>query len=213
MPKSDRRWHRNSIFGDGPRVRLDREQRAQWKAKLQLQRRPGRLTIGTADVGRALCNMLGNDGRLDPSHAAIAARAGVHVSTVKRALEQLAEFGFLSWTRRLNPPRLAVRANDLSLRADGAASRSFVQCAFFDSNQKDLLAQNARRWRGEHCRGARRPRHRRGSGRLVAAEACGGGRTHGGRDRRDTLPACTHNATEAARLSFGPDPGINPPGR
>ena len=101
MPKSDRRWHRNSIFGDGPRVRLDREQRAQWKAKLQLQRRPGRLTIGTADVGRALCNMLGNDGRLDPSHATIATRAGVHISTVKRALEQLAEFGFLSWTRRL----------------------------------------------------------------------------------------------------------------
>ena len=101
MPNSTRKWHRNSIFGDGPRVRLDRDQRAQWKAKLQLQRRPGRLTIGTADVGRALCNMLGNDGRLDPSHATIAIRSGVHISTVKRALEQLAEFGFLSWTRRL----------------------------------------------------------------------------------------------------------------
>jgi hypothetical protein len=82
-------------------VRFDREQRAQWKAKLQLQRRPGRLTIAAATVGRVLCDMLGNDGRLDPSHATIAARAAVHPSTVRRALEQLAEYGFLSWTRRL----------------------------------------------------------------------------------------------------------------
>jgi hypothetical protein len=36
-------WRRNSVFGEGPRIPLDREQRAQFRAKLQLQRRPGRL--------------------------------------------------------------------------------------------------------------------------------------------------------------------------
>src|SRR5215475_3458328 len=73
VPNSPHKWWRNSIFGDGPRVRFDREQRAQWKARLQLQRRPGRLTIAAANVGRVLCDMLGDDGRLDPSHATIAA--------------------------------------------------------------------------------------------------------------------------------------------
>ena len=213
MPKSTRKWHRNSIFGDGPRVRLDREQRAQWKAKLQLQRRPGRLTIGSADVGRALCNMLGNDGRLDPSHATIAVRSGVHISTVKRALEQLAEFGFLSWTRRLI--RRAWRCEQTTsayvLMTPRAAP--LFNAPSLKSNQKDLLAQNERRWRGERCGGTRWPRRCRGSGRTVATEACGGGRTHGGRGKRDTIPVCTHSATEAARLSFVPNPSINPPGR
>jgi hypothetical protein len=49
-----RPWHRTSIFGDGPRRCLDREQRAQFKSKLKLQRRPGRLTIAAAEVGRVL---------------------------------------------------------------------------------------------------------------------------------------------------------------
>jgi hypothetical protein len=97
MPK----WHRDSIFGPGPRRPMDREQRAQFKAKLRLQRRPGRLTVAAAHIGRILVDMLGGDGRLDPSHATIAARAAVHVDTVRRAVAQLRQFGFLDWTRRL----------------------------------------------------------------------------------------------------------------
>jgi hypothetical protein len=54
MPK----W-KPGIFGPGPRMPLDREQRAQFKAKLLLQRRPGRLTIATAAIGRVLVDMLG----------------------------------------------------------------------------------------------------------------------------------------------------------
>ena len=96
-----RKWRKDSIFGDGPRVPLDRERRAQFRAKLHLQRRPGRLTIAAAELGRVLADMLGADGRLDPSHETLAARAGMHVATVQRALAQLKAFGFLDWTRRL----------------------------------------------------------------------------------------------------------------
>ena len=93
-------------------MRLDREQRAQFRAKLHLQRRPGRLTIAAAQLGRVLVDMLGADGRLDPCLETLAARAGVAVSTVKAALAQLRAFGFVDWTRRL------VRGPDTGWRAE-----------------------------------------------------------------------------------------------
>jgi hypothetical protein len=96
MPK----W-KTGIFGQGPRAPMNREARAVFKAKLQLQRRPGRLTIATAAIGRVLVDMLGADGRLDPSLATIAEKARVSVATVKRALVQLRQCGFITWTRRL----------------------------------------------------------------------------------------------------------------
>src|SRR4051794_25473605 len=101
VPASGHRWHSGSIFGAGPRIPLCREKRAQFKALLQLHRRPGRLTIASAQVGRVLVDMMGSDGCLDPSHATIAAKACVHVDTVRRALNQLQEAGFVSWVRRL----------------------------------------------------------------------------------------------------------------
>ena len=97
MPK----WRRNSEFGTGRRVPLDREQRAQILAKLKLARRPGGLTIAAAEIGRILVGMMGVDGQLDPSIATIATRAAVDPSTVTRALAQLKALGFLDWTRRL----------------------------------------------------------------------------------------------------------------
>jgi hypothetical protein len=82
-------FHKASIFGPGPRVPLDREHRAQFRAKLALQRRPGRLTIAAALVGRVLVDMLGPDGRLDPTICTVASLARVAPVTVKRALVQL----------------------------------------------------------------------------------------------------------------------------
>jgi hypothetical protein len=96
-----RRWRGNSIFGPGQRIALDRERRAQWKAKLLLQRRPGGLTLATVEVGRVLLGLLGPDGRLDPCIDRLAALARVHASSVVRALAALREAGFLDWTRRL----------------------------------------------------------------------------------------------------------------
>ena len=95
------RFHKDSIFGPGPRIALDRERRAQFKAKVKLQRRPGRLTIATADIALVLLGLLGADGKLDPTHGTLAVLACVSVATVKRALDQLQAFGFLDWTRRL----------------------------------------------------------------------------------------------------------------
>jgi hypothetical protein len=120
-----RPWHRTSIFGDGPRRCLDREQRAQFKSKLKLQRRPGRLTIAAAEVGKVLVDMLGSDGRLDPSHETLAARAAVHVETVRRALDQLHQFGFVALIiRRIARFGSAVRqvSNAYALAVPAAAS-------------------------------------------------------------------------------------------
>ena len=94
-------WRRNSVFGMGRRVPLDRERRAQFRAKLRLQRRPGRLTLAAVQIGRILLDMLGGDGHLDPSVATLAKKAAVHSSTVTRALARLKECGFLDWTRRM----------------------------------------------------------------------------------------------------------------
>ena len=94
-------FHKDSIFGPGPRVPLDRERRAQFKARVRLQRRPGRLTIAAATVALVLLDMLGPDGRLDPTVATLAALACVCADTVNEALKQLRAFGFLDWTKRL----------------------------------------------------------------------------------------------------------------
>jgi hypothetical protein len=66
-----------------------------------MHRRPGRLSAGGLQVLVALVRLLGADGRLDPSHATLAALAAVHVATVQRALDRLRELGLLSWQRRL----------------------------------------------------------------------------------------------------------------
>jgi IclR helix-turn-helix domain len=96
-----RRFHKGSVFGTGPRVALCREQRAQWRARLLLARRPGGLTIGAQAVGLALLRLLGEGGQLDPEVATIADLARVSRSTALRALAQLKALGFLTWARRL----------------------------------------------------------------------------------------------------------------
>ena len=48
-----------------------------------------------------MINVIGNDGRLDPSHEHLAKVAKVAASTVRRALDRLKASGFLDWTRRL----------------------------------------------------------------------------------------------------------------
>jgi hypothetical protein len=96
-----RRWHRDSIFGTGPRLPMDRERRAVWKARIDIHRRAGRITDGEAYVGAALIRRLGQDGRCDPSQATLASDSGESLSTVKRALKALAGLGMVSWVRRL----------------------------------------------------------------------------------------------------------------
>jgi DNA-binding transcriptional MocR family regulator len=96
-----RPWRRDSIFGPGRRVPLDRERRAVWKARLELFRRAGRITADHALVGLALVKRLAVDGRCDPSHATLANDSGTSVSTVQRALVKFAACGLAEWARRL----------------------------------------------------------------------------------------------------------------
>ena len=102
-------YHHDSIFGPGPRTPLDREQRSVWRARVNLARKPGGLTIATRDVGLALLDMIGADGRLNPSLNHLASIVQVHISTVERAIQQLRAFGLLAWDRRLVRDQAGVR--------------------------------------------------------------------------------------------------------
>ena len=97
MPK----WRRASTFGAGRQVPLDRNARARFIWLVRADRRYGRLSASGEDVAIELVKLLGEDGRLDPSHATLAARVGCHVATARRCLDRLRQLGRLTWERRL----------------------------------------------------------------------------------------------------------------
>jgi len=94
-------WRNDSFFGDGPRHPRSRDELARFRWVIRQNRIRNKLSPGHADVLEALAATLGGDGRLDPSHAFLAARAGVSVSTVQRALDRARELGMIGWQRRL----------------------------------------------------------------------------------------------------------------
>ena len=100
-PRHPRPWHRESLFGEGPRKPLSDDQRRVWLARAQLERRAGRLTSLHVDIGKALLKRLGQDGRCDPAHATLAADLVCGPSTVGRALNRLRDVGLLTWEQRL----------------------------------------------------------------------------------------------------------------
>ena len=94
-------WHRGSVFGDGSRRPLDREQRARFRYLLNVHHRGGRLTRAARDVGEVLVRRLGADGRCDPAHATLAEDAGCCDRTVRRATASMRDLGLLRWQTRL----------------------------------------------------------------------------------------------------------------
>jgi hypothetical protein len=96
-----RPWHAGSLFVPGPRRPLSLADRCLWLGKLgnalQAQQISGKEYL----AGRALLAFIGDDGRLDPSQAAIAERACCSERTVRRALVRFADLGLLRWQRRL----------------------------------------------------------------------------------------------------------------
>lgn len=94
-------YHRTSTFAEGPRVTLDRERRAVWKARVILFRRARKITAAHEDIALAMLGMLGTDGRLDPTHETIAFRAGYDARTVRRALDRLKGCGLVIWAQRI----------------------------------------------------------------------------------------------------------------
>lgn len=94
-------WRRDSLFGDGPRRALDREQRARFRFLLSAHRRARRIPALAEMIGNALVRRLGTDGQLDPAHETIADDVGCCARTVRRALEALRVLGLVMWQRRL----------------------------------------------------------------------------------------------------------------
>ena len=100
-PHHPKPWHRGSIFGDGPRVPLDRERRARFRFLLNAHHCGGRITRAARDVGEALLRRLSAEGRCDPSHDTLAADAACDARTVRRATVSLRALGLVRWTTRL----------------------------------------------------------------------------------------------------------------
>lgn len=102
MPNSHPRpWHRGSLFGDGPRRPLDREQRARFKFLVRAHARAGRLPAKQQWVAESLLKRLGTDGQCDPTHETLATDAGCEVRTVRRGLDTLKALGLVRWVNRL----------------------------------------------------------------------------------------------------------------
>ncbi len=125
-----RPWHRNSVFGDGPRQSLCRERRAVWKARIDINRRAGRVTSDFGHVGEALLKRLGKDGRCDPSLQTLAKDSGEDVSTVTRALKAFYACGMVTWVRRLrrNGTRVSQDTNAYMLTLGEPPNIPLVRC-------------------------------------------------------------------------------------
>lgn len=96
-----RPWHSGSVFSDGPRHRLDREQRARFRFLLNAHRRARHLTPNAELVGSTLLRRLGTDGQLDPTHDRLASDVGCCPRTVRRALATLKMLGLVVWQCRI----------------------------------------------------------------------------------------------------------------
>jgi hypothetical protein len=94
-------YHAGSLFGDGPRRPLDREQRARFRYLLTAHRRARRLTPHAELIGNALVKRLSVDGQCDPGHNTIASDVGCCARTVRRALDALKALGLVIWQRRI----------------------------------------------------------------------------------------------------------------
>jgi hypothetical protein len=96
-----RPWHAGSLFTPGPRRTLGIADRCFWLARLEDAFTSRHLPPAHYLVGRALLRLLGEDGRLDPSHDCLTKLARCSRRTVQRALARLQELDLLRWARRL----------------------------------------------------------------------------------------------------------------
>lgn len=113
-----RPWHRDSVFGDGARVPLNRNERARFKYLLNAHHRAGRITRACRDIGLALLKRLGTTGRCDPAYRTLAADAGCKCAkTAERATAALKVLGLLTWQRRL------VRTSATGWRAEQTSNQ------------------------------------------------------------------------------------------
>ena len=111
---------REKVFGDGPRISLDREAKIRimhlaraLKHKTEPGKHYGVLTGKFVDVLHAMLWLVhdGRSGQCNPSYATIADKAGCAMSTVCEAIKALELAGILSWVNRI--VRVRLRERDL----------------------------------------------------------------------------------------------------
>jgi DNA-binding MarR family transcriptional regulator len=114
------RPHREKVFGDGPRVPLDREAKVRimhfaraLKHRTEPRQHYGVLTGKFVDVLHALLWLIhdGRSGQCNPAYATIADKAGCAPSTVGEAIKALEDAGILGWVNRIR--RIGSRERDL----------------------------------------------------------------------------------------------------
>jgi hypothetical protein len=108
------RRRREKIFGDGPRVPLDREAKVRimhlaraLKRKTEKGKHYGALTGKFVDVLHALLWLIhdGRSGQCNPAYETIADRAACARTTVWEAIKALEDAGLLSWVNRITKVR------------------------------------------------------------------------------------------------------------
>jgi Helix-turn-helix domain len=114
------RPRREKVFGEGPRVPLEREAKVRimhLARALTHKTEPGKhygvLTGKFVDVLHAMLWLIhdGRSGQCNPSYETIAGKAGCAMSTVCEAIKALELAGLLSWVNRI--VRVRVRERDL----------------------------------------------------------------------------------------------------
>jgi hypothetical protein len=114
------RPRREKVFGEGPRVPLEREAKVRimhLARALTHKTEPGKhygvLTGKFVDVLHAMLWLIhdGRSGQCNPSYETIAGKAGCAISTVCEAIKALELAGLLSWVNRI--VRVRVRERDL----------------------------------------------------------------------------------------------------
>jgi hypothetical protein len=114
------RPRREKVFGDGPRIPLEREAKVRimhlaraLKHKTEPGKHYGVLTGKFVDVLHAMLWLIhdGRSGQCNPSYATIADKAGCAMSTVCEAIKALEAVGILSWVNRI--VRVRIRECDL----------------------------------------------------------------------------------------------------
>lgn len=95
------RFHKQCTLTTGRRAPRSRRQILTFERAALAHRRAGRLSADHFQALMALPTWLNlRGGRCDPSHATIAARAGVCVKTVQRALAAAKRIGLVTWDQR-----------------------------------------------------------------------------------------------------------------
>jgi hypothetical protein len=80
---------------------MDRNLKSRWRYIVHVHVRAGRIGPKGAWALEVLPDYLASDGRCDPSHARLAADAGIGERTVERALADARALGLLDWDRRI----------------------------------------------------------------------------------------------------------------